>query len=105
MSYEVSEGCRRMAAALHGVAVAHGVSQVSVAVGPYFSGEAATFALPLDVEWRRLRAFLIDVSECAGSTVDVKLAVDKGDLIVAVVPLTGDAASDFADELEHLTAG
>jgi hypothetical protein len=92
-----------MVAALHGVAVAHGVSQVSVAVGPYFRGEAATFVLPPNVEWRRLHAFLIDIADCAGPAVDVKLAGDKGDLIVAAVPLTGDAAGEFADELERLT--
>jgi hypothetical protein len=69
LSDDVSEGCRRMAAALHGLAVRHGVPQVGVAVGPYYSNEAATLELSPDADWRRLHAFLNDVVDCAPESV------------------------------------
>jgi len=73
---------------------------VSVAVGPYYRTEAATFALQPDEEWRRLHAFLIDVAEC-GPQLDVKLDVHQGELYVAVVPLTEEAGAEAATELEQ----
>jgi hypothetical protein len=91
-----------MAAALHRLAVSHGVSEVWVAVGPYYSGEAATLELPRDADWRRLHAYLSDVADCAGQGIDVKLDTQHGELFVAAVPLTGEAAAKFADELDRL---
>jgi hypothetical protein len=90
-----------MAAALHTLAVSHGVSQVSVAVGPYYSGEAATFELPRDADWRRLHAFLSDVADCAGPGIDIKLDTHHGQLLAVAAPLTGEAAAKFADELDR----
>jgi hypothetical protein len=87
------------------LAVSHDVSQVSVAVGPYYSGEAATFELSRDADWRRLHAFLSDVADCAGQGIDVKLDTHHGELFVAAVPLTDEAAAKFADELERLAGG
>ena len=91
-----------MAAALHTLAVSHRVPEVSVAVGPYNKGEAATFELPRAADWRRLHAFLSDVADCAGPGVYVKLDTHHGELLVAAVPLTDEAAASFAAELERI---
>jgi hypothetical protein len=94
-----------MAAALHTLAIRHGVSEVGVAAGPYYAGEAATLELPRDADWRRLHQFLTDVAESAGPGIDVKLDARHGDLSVAVVPLTDEAAAECADELEQRAEG
>jgi hypothetical protein len=90
-----------MAAALHGLAVSHRVPQVSVAVAPYRSVEAATFALEPDEDWERLHKFLTDVADPVPN-VEVKLDVHQGQLLVVVVPLTPEAAAEAADEFERL---
>jgi hypothetical protein len=89
-----------MAAALHTLAVHHGVGAIDVAVGPYYHSEAATFVLPPDQDWRRLHAFLSDIVTYA-DLVDVKLAMDKDGLMVAVVPLTAESAVGLAGELDR----
>jgi hypothetical protein len=99
MPHDVSEACRRMAAAIHALAVNHGVSQVGVAVGRYYSGEAAMLKLPRDADWARLHAFLSNVADCAVQGTVVKLDTYHGELLIAVVPLTAEAAAAYAKEL------
>lgn len=93
-----------MAVALHTLTVHHGVPQVGVAVSGYYGGEAATLELPPDADWRRLHAFLLDVSDCVVPGVDLKLDAKHGELTIAAVPVSSEAAGAFAYELERMTA-